>query len=432
MASVRQLVAGRQLLAPARLGAGWSQLFGRSVLLVGSTGLARILGFGFTIVAARALGPAGFGLVTFTLTLANMASVALFNSPAGLAPALVRASGSERRLVLSSYLTVIGVLLLASLVAAIPLGLITGLRGAVLAGLLANLIGITALTVYREVLRGVDRYGAVAAYNVACNLVQLVAVAGLWFFGFTDPVLYITAFGLSSLAAIAVVAPWAHVSLRPSLRDVNRERVSAAARFVAPMLLQTVFFMLWLNADVIVLKALAGLAPVGEYGVAKSLANAALLIPSAIATALLPQAARIGNKDARGYFVSLLVPVCAASLLPLAGLGVLGPWVLSHVFGPAFAAASGALVVLALGMTLYGVAITLDASWTAMSRPSLVMLGTAASAFVTLVLVVPLVLAFGMIGAAEAVAAGAAIKLAILVVVSLRGRPAGHPQKELA
>jgi len=83
-------------------------------------------------------------------------------------------------------------------------------------------------------------------------------------------------------------------------------------------------------------------------------------------------------------------------------------------------------------MTLYGVAITLDASWTAMSRPSLVMLGTAASAFVTLVLVVPLVLAFGMIGAAEAVAAGAAIKLAILVVVSLRGRPAGHPQKELA
>src|SRR5439155_1613748 len=168
------------------------------------------------------------------------------------------------------------------------------------AGLLANLIGITALTVYREVLRGVDRYGAVAAYNVACNLVQLVAVAGLWFFGFTEPVLYITAFGLSSLAAIAVVAPWAHVSLRPSLRDVNRERVSAAARFVAPMLLQTVFFMLWLNADVIVLKALAGLAPVGEYGVAKSLANAALLIPSAIATALLPQAARIGNKDARG------------------------------------------------------------------------------------------------------------------------------------
>ena len=198
------------------------------------------------------------------------------------------------------------------------------------------------------------------------------------------------------------------------------------------MLLQTVFFMLWLNADVIVLKALAGLAPVGEYGVAKSLANAALLIPSAIATALLPQAARIGNKDARGYFVSLLVPVCAASLLPLAGLGVLGPWVLSHVFGSAFAAASGALLVLALGMSLYGIAMTLDASWTAMNRPSLVMLGTAASAFVTLVLVVPLVLAFGMIGAAEAVAAGAAIKLAILVVVSLRGRPAGHPQKELA
>jgi len=303
----------------------------------------------------------------------------------------------------------------------------------VLAALLANLVGIATLAVYWEVLRGVDSYGAVAAYNVACNLVQLVAVAALWLFGFTAPALYLTAFGLSSVAAIGLVAPWARVSLRPSFRNVDRARVNAAVRFVAPMLLQTVFFMLWFNADVVVVKALVGLAAVGEYGVAKSLSNAAVLIPSAIATALLPQAARIGNNDARKYFVRLLVPVCAASLLPLAGLGVLGPSVLSHLFGAAFAPASGALLILALGMTMYGVGLTLDASWTAMNRPSLVMLGTAASAIVTLVLVVPLVLEFGMIGAAWAGTAGAATKLAVLAVVSLRDRPNhGNPRNELA
>jgi O-antigen/teichoic acid export membrane protein len=438
MAAVRELVGRRRqrlrLRLPIRLGPLWSQLVERSLLLLGSVALARLLGFGFSIVAARALGPAGFGLVTFTLTLANLGSVALFNSPAGLSRALVRSTSvSDQQVVVSNYLVVIGVLLLASMVAAVPLGLVAGLRGWVLAGLLANLLGIIAIAVYREMQRGVERFGAVAAYNVACNLVQLVAVAGFWFLGLKEPALYIIAFGLSSVAAIAVVRPWAPMGLRPSLGDVNRERIVTVVRFVAPMVVQTAFFMVWLNADVVALRAFGNLTAVGEYGAAKSLANVTLLIPSAVATVLLPHAARVATKEARAYFVRLLVPVCAASLPPLVAVAVLGPWILQHVFGAGYAPAGGALVVLALGMMMYGITLTMDASWTAMNRPKLVMLATAASTPVSIIVLAPLVLQFGMIGAAGALTVGAAVKLAILALVSLgTGAPRARPQQVAA
>jgi len=430
IASVRGLVVRGQ----ARVGSSWWQLLQRSLLLFGSGALARLLGFGFSIVAARALGPAGFGIVALTLTLANLASVTLYNSPAGLSRALVKSSNPhDQEVAVSNYTVVVGALLLASILAAIPLGWLAGLRGWVLAGLIANLLGIAALSFYREIQRGGERFKAVAAYNVTCNLVQLVAVAVFWMFGLAQPALYIIAFGLSSVAAMAIVHLFGTFWVRPSLVHVDREGVVPVLRFVAPMVMQTAFFMIWFNADVVALRVFSNLTTVGTYGATKSLSNAAVMIPSAIATALLPHAARVAATEVRTYFRNLLVPVCAASLVPLAALAVMGPWILSHVFGPGYESAAPALVILSAVMTMYGISLTMEASWIAMDRPNLVLVATAASAAVTVVVLVPLVLYLGMAGAAAALVSGVAVKLAILALASLgKGASRQQPQEAAA
>jgi O-antigen/teichoic acid export membrane protein len=218
---------------------------------------------------------------------------------------------------------------------------------------------------------------------------------------------------------MAIVHLFGTFWVRPSLVHVDREGVMPVLRFVAPMVMQTAFFMIWFNADIVALRVFGNLTTVGTYGATKSLSNAAVMIPSAIATALLPHAARVAATEVRTYFRNLLVPVCAASIVPLAALAVMGPWILSHVFGPGYESAAPALVILSAVMTMYGISLTMEASWIAMDRPNLVLVATAASAAVTVVVLVPLVLSLGMAGAAAALAAGVAVKLAILALASL-------------
>ncbi len=398
-----------------------SRLVRMSTLMFFSIALTRFLGFGFSVVTARALTQANFGLVTYALALAAIASILLSNSTAGMSPALARSHDRhEQNVIFVNYLAVVGFLLAISLLATVPLEVVVRLPIAVFVGVLANMLGTSALVLYRELQRGRARFRSVSAYNVLANLIQLVAVSALFLLRWRDPAPYIIVFGLSTIAAALLMQPFSPLGLRLMRNALDRQRMKDILHFTLPLLLQTALFMFWSGIDVVLLKQLTRLDIVGQYGAAMSLANGAFFAGSAIATALLPGAARLKPGERREYFQKLLLMDIAATMPAVAGTAILAPWLLGWIFGAAYQPAAPALALLAAAMGMYGISLTLEATWIAIGRPWLSTTATGVAALITLMTAVPLILAMGMVGAALAVALGSFGRLTLLVVDTAR------------
>lgn len=420
---VRASVSGAgERIAALRADSFSQVLLRRSVLLFGSIGLTRVLGFAFTVVTARALSPSDFGVVTYALALANIASILLFNSPAGLSRALARSPGDrhEQNSIFSNYLVIIAVLLTISLIGAVPIGIAGKLEALVLLGLLANLLGTAVLETYNELQRGRERFLLVAAFNVLANLLQLLAVTGFLLLHVDRPGPYVIAFGLSAVAAALLIQPFSPLGVRFVRGALQRARIKESLRFVLPLLVDTVCFVAWSGADVVLLRAFTNLDVVGQYGAAKSLSNAVLLAGSAIGMALLPQAARLLPSERRSYFRTLLLLVVSLTLPAILLVALLAPWLLTWFFGPDYRSAAPALALLGAAMGMYGIGLTLEATWIAIGRPRLAAAGTAVAAVVTVVSLPLLIVTWGMAGAALATAIGSGARLALLGVVTLR------------
>jgi O-antigen/teichoic acid export membrane protein len=417
-------------MAALRLDSLSHVLLRRSALLIASVGLTRVLGFAFSVVTARALSPANFGVVTYALALANIASILLYNSPAGLARALARSPDDrdEQNSIFSNYLFIIAVLLTVTLLVAVPVGIVGRLEALVLLGLLANLLGTAVLETYMELQRGRERFLTVAAFNVLSNLIQLLAVIGFLLVGLDRPGPYVLAFGLSAVVAVLLIQPFSPIGIGFVRRTLNWARMKESLRFVLPLVVDTACFVVWSGADVVLLRAFTRLDVVGEYGAAKSLSNAALLAGSAIGTALLPQAARLLPSERRSYFRMVLMLVVSLTVPAVVAIAILGPWLLGWFFSPAYRAAAPALTLLAAAMGMYGIGLTLEASWIAIGRPRLAAAGTAVAAVVTVFSAPLLITQTGMTGAALATLLGSGGRLALLGAVTLRGmRATGDP-----
>lgn len=399
-----------------------SNLVRRSTLLFMSNVVVRLLGLGFSVIVARTLAPSGYGVVTYVLALANLSSILLFNAASGLARALARAHDdrAEQTAAFSNYVIVVAGLLLLSLLAGIPIGLVGGLQGWLLVGLLSNLLGNALYQIYIEVHRGRERFLAVAGYTLLANLIQLLTVGSMSLLGWRQPAAYVIVFGLSGIPALLIIERLVPAGLEFVRTAVERQRMREVIRFVFPLLLHTIFFMVWTGADVVFLKVFGGLSAVGEYGVAKTLANAMLLAPAAITVALLPRAARLESDDRGEYFRKLILLVGAAMVPPVAVLAIGGRLILHYVYGPNYEAAALPLLILAAGTGLYGIEMTLEESWIAMGHPRLAAGVTILAAAITVITAPLLVMHAGATGAAVAYSLGAVGQLAFLVVVTFR------------
>jgi len=109
-----------------------------------------------------------------------------------------------------------------------------------------------------------------------------------------------------------------------------------------------------------------------------------------------------------------------ATLPAIMAIAVLAPWLLTLFFGPSYRSAATTLAILACAMGMYGIGLTLEASWIAMGRPRLAAAGTAVAAAVAVVTAPFLIGLAGMVGAALASALGSAGRLVLLATVTAR------------
>jgi O-antigen/teichoic acid export membrane protein len=142
-----------------------------SVVLVGSAA-ARLLGFLFSVATARLLVPAEFGEMTYALAVVAVASVLMTSAPVGLSRFLSvhRDDPAEQSAAYTNWLAVVALIFAVSIAVLPVVGIAARISLAMTAGVVANLFGVTVLETYREVQRGLSRYGVMVAFYVLANL----------------------------------------------------------------------------------------------------------------------------------------------------------------------------------------------------------------------------------------------------------------------
>jgi O-antigen/teichoic acid export membrane protein len=391
-----------------------------AIVFAGNTA-ARFLGLLFSVVAARLLMPAGYGVFAYALALVNIAAMLVGNAQQGLSRALSRSEGrpAEQNAHFSNWLVVAAIVLGLSLAIALPLSLVAGLRGWLVVGVGANLIGLAALQLYREAQRGLERYGAMVGIYLLANVLQLLAIIGLAAGGYRNPAGYLIVYGLSSLVALVpvqIVAPLALKFVRPS---VSRARMKEVRRFIAPLFLQAAFFSVWIGADLILVTRLMSSSAAGTYAAAKTVVNGLMLISTAITVPLAPRVASLRTQAVPGYVLGALRMVTVLTLPQVAILVILRQPIVSILFGVSYSQAALPLAILSIGMGFYSLYAILEWTWIARGRPTVDTLATGSGMLVTVISGLILVPRAGLVGAAVAFAAGAAMQLVVISAISL-------------
>jgi O-antigen/teichoic acid export membrane protein len=390
-----------------------------AVVFVGNT-TARLLGFVFAVVAARLLLPNGYGVFAYCLAIAGIASILVLDAPIGLARSLprLRANPAGQVGVFTNTVVLVGGVLLLSLVVTIPAGLLLGLGADLVMGLVAIVVGIAGFTMYRETKRGQERFLAMMAVFVLANTLELVGILVAGGAGQRYPALFLVLYGASYVAAVAIVQAVAPFGFRFDVVAVRRTEVMKLLRFVSPLFVQTAFLTAWLGIDLLLVRHFLGAVSTGQYAVAKTLANVFFLIPAAISATLLPQVSRLDQRAVRAYIVRALALTITLSVPPIVFLVILRVPVIAILFGSRYLESAAPFAVLAIGVGLYGLYQILEATWIGRGHPIVDTLATGTGLVTTALLAYVLVPSAGLVGAALAFSAGAAVQLIIIVAIS--------------
>jgi O-antigen/teichoic acid export membrane protein len=404
----------------------WPLLSSSAVVFAGFS-LARLLGFLFSVVTARLLEPVQFGHLTFAFAIIGLTSVLVSSSPLGLSSFLSRhrSESREQNRYFANWVGLVGLLAGGSAIVAVGVSLADGVGPLMALGVAANIFGIACLETYREAQRGLGRYWSLVTYYVAANLVQLVAVVALVLLRWRSPELCLFAYGTSSIVAMLVVERVMPLTLSAAPRYFSWSRIRRTARFVAPIMVQSVFFAAWIWSDLILVQHLMGPAATGNYGAAKTLVNVLLLAPSAIATAVGPRVVRLADRALRRYLAYALLLTAVASIPLAVGLAVLAGPVIEIMFGPKYPLAAAAVPILGVGMTLYSFYSVLGSIWVGLGRPTIDPISTATGMVVAVFGGLVLIPMQGLHGAALAFTLGSGARLSVMVAYTLWSLVAG-------
>jgi O-antigen/teichoic acid export membrane protein len=173
--------------------------------------------------------------------------------------------------------------------------------------------------------------------------------------------------------------------------------------------------------EMLILEGYEGLAAVGIYSMASSLAELLWIVSSSIATAVVASAI-VPDSEAAARAIARGVRSALAATLPLAGAAAaLGWWAIPIVFGRPFEPSINPLWLLLPGVVAYSPAAIVSVFFTIRLGESRVpFVASIASCAATGVLCLPLVPHYGAAGAATASTIGYVAGISVLLVGFVR------------
>jgi O-antigen/teichoic acid export membrane protein len=383
--------------------------------------------FAAVLILARGLGPTGRGTIAFitvsALVIARVASLGVGEATIVFA---ARRPGARAVLLVNLVLFVVGSALVMASLACVGLVAIGDERPA---GLGSSELTILAFGTVASALTE-----AGYAFLLGCSRLRrlaLITASASWVYPLLLSVLWIGAGLTVTRAALA----WTTAeSIRALLFLRQSKRGVGVARPNVRLLLESVHFGIraWVGSlsrflnfrtDQILMGFLASEAALGVYAVAVNASEVLLYLPAAMATALLPVAARADperrNEQTLRAFRSAALVTAGALLIA----ALLGPLLLPLVFGDAFQSSVGPFLWLLPGALGFAATAVFSNALVAASAPGLSSIGPFVSLVVGFALDLLLIPPFGANGAAAAASAAFLAGGAVALVAYARRSP---------
>jgi len=187
----------------------------------------------------------------------------------------------------------------------------------------------------------------------------------------------------------------------PSVEDLRQEG-AALFRFSRWLWVASLFTVIIMQIDVILVGRLTTAAAVGMYGLALNLARKADIVNHSLYTSLLPAASSLNDREAVGkYLRQSMVRSGLISLGLLALMPLVGPFI-RIFYGPEYAAATGLLQLLLIVVIIDAFALPVILLVFPLERPKLYAASAALQTVILLLLAVWLIPLMGTPGAAVA------------------------------
>jgi O-antigen/teichoic acid export membrane protein len=400
--------------------------------LVVTSGSAARLGLGFiaSIIIARALGPAAFGVYAVLAAIASFTGAAIDH---GLTKSAVRRVSAvwpenlERaleiwRVFLWLRVLVVAIIVGAGLLLAGPISsLFLDIAGRELYLRLA-LLGVAATALSGSLtgmLQATSHFGRLSAVLLVNSGLTVILAIGLALAGQLSITTALLVLGIGT-SLVSIGLAWWLLPGRWTLSPPNRTAMSRdgrdLARFGAWLWIGSLFGILALYLDVLIVNHWLTAATVGVYALAVNLAIKVEVVNHSLYTVLLPAASSLKTSKEirqyirRGLIRSGMIGVALVPLIPLARP------LITLFYGESYAPAAGlfqGLLLIAIFnvivMPLLMLAFTFD-------RPRLIALSDGLKALTLLVLAVALIPHFGTSGAIVAKFIAAVTGSAVVLV----------------
>ena len=383
--------------------AGWSQRVRGEAMLVLLARLANVgAGTVFVLLTARHLGPSGRGeiAIAFTLAWATTGVADLGTSTSGRISLLVPDSGVTARDVLSLTVVLIPLqaVLAASVVALLSLTSLNLSRGF---GMAVVALSVATMMFHSTVslVYGLRRYGDVLAVEAALAVFQIVVLAGLLWtdrLTTTSAVVGMTVGPvLGAVRLVQVSGAWRHSG---AVRETSPWR-TLILDGLSPMA-GSISLFLALRLDRIVLAVVAGTRSLGLFTVALAVPETLRVLPKAVGQVVADRGrSGIDSVATARRHTRLFV---AGHGVVLAGAAAVGWILLPVVFGEGFTDARDVLLVVTAAEAVLGVHLMHQALLVGFARPKGIGLPQVVGAVVMVVLVLVMIPAWGIQGAAWA------------------------------
>ncbi|HEY7784768.1 MAG TPA: lipopolysaccharide biosynthesis protein [Pyrinomonadaceae bacterium] len=390
---------GVPLWKRVRSGVAWS---------ASSSIVGQVIGLIRSIVIARLLIPEDFGLLGMALTviagLTSLTTIGLDHSIVSNKFADQSALKSHLNTVWSAELVRSLIVALLVILSAYPLAIFYGqprLR-LIIPVLSLNILIQGFQNIGLVILRKEIGFARIFWYELASHVSGIVVTIGLVL---ALRNVWSLVVGLVTSTALSVMLSYAFHSYRPRL-SYDKVAFQRAMTFGKFALVIAVASYITTMADNIMVGRLLGTNALGNYALAYNLASVPIgMLVFALGRVLFPAYAEIAAnrpQDLERVFIKVFTISSLILITVTVPIFLLAREIVQLLFGPTWATAGSALKVLSLIIPLRGLTLIISMVFFGLNRPKQVAAGKILEAIVFLVFLYPLILAFGVTGAAWA------------------------------
>jgi O-antigen/teichoic acid export membrane protein len=395
--------------------------FRRISTVVSLTFLGRLIGFLYPVIVLRRLDSHAAGLAFFFMNTGYFVVQPVSGGPAMamVRPIAAASNDDERAQWLRAAIKILGPGVAFSFAVALIVCLTSN---APVLPMILMVIGLSADTMYFQILTARSRYTVAANYRLIANIAQLIALLLVLALGFRSVTLIVGIFALSYGFGFVAVEPHqrALIGLLKHSVSATRSQLRKLIATATPTLVTGLAYSGIVGLDTYLVR-LSRPDLVAGYGAAKTLASPLLLVSLAVMTIIQPETARANEDQAHRIRRHMLLIGSGIGALAIIACWALSGLAVHIVYGARYPEAATTLAWLGAGATFLGLHTLLQVWCWGRDRYIAPLISLSTGALIAIICNLLLVPELGARGAGIAVCLGTGVATAVLVGLS---RPA--------